>query len=164
MSDNPTERQPLSLAQRKRAADVNLVALRMKQYHDSNPAKIQRFVRVYTLAKSIGEMEKLSDGEQYDLEIAAVVHDVKGDRIPIVRDILRECGVSEESAMRICHMVENAENYEHIITLNHQILIEAKLIVDFKEQNTPEKEIIRKAEDLFITNTGKLFLKRAFHL
>ena len=61
-------------------------------------------------------------------------------------------------------MVENAENYEHIGTLDHQILIEAKLIVDFKEQNTPEKEIIRKAEDIFLTNTGKLFLKRAFHL
>ena len=164
MSDNNTERKPLTQAQKKRAADVNLVALRMKQYHDSDPVKVQRFVRVYTLAKSIGEMEKLSDEEQYDLELAAVVHDVRGDRIPVVRDILRECGVSEAAAMHVCHMVENAENYEHISTLDHQILIEAKLIVDFKEHNTPEKEIIRKAEDIFITNTGKLFLKRAFRL
>lgn len=153
-----------STEKEKRAANVNLTALRMKQYHDGDPKKVQRFVRVYTLAKSIGEMEKLSDEEQYVLELAAVVHDVQGDRIPVVRDILRECGVSEASAMRVCHMVENIENYEHIGTLDHQILIEAKLIVDFKEQNTPEKEIIRKAEDIFITNTGKLFLKRAFHL
>ncbi len=164
MPDNHHEPKPLTEAQKKRAADVKLVALRMKQYHDSDPVKVQRFVRVYTLAKSIGEMEKLSDEEQYDLELAAVVHDVRGDRIPVVRDILRECGISDASAMHVCHMVENAENYEHISTLDHQILVEAKLIVDFKEHNTPENEIIRKAEDIFITNTGKLFLKRAFHL
>lgn len=163
MSDKQ-ERKPLSPEQKKRAADVNLVALRMKQYHDGDPIRVQRFVRVYTLAKSIGEMEKLSDEEQYDLELAAVVHDVKRDCIPAVRDILRECGVSDAAAAHVCHMVENAENYEHIGTLDHQILVEAKLIVDFKEQNIPEKEIIRRAEDIFITNTGKLFLKRAFRL
>ena len=167
MSDNSNKNdapQAVTPAQRKRAADVNLTALRMKQYHNGDPVKVQHFVRVYTLAKSIGELEKLSDEEQYDLELAAVVHGVEGDRIPVVRDLLRECGISEASALHVCHMVENAENYEHISTLDHQILVEAKLIVDFKEQNLPEKEIIRRAEDIFITNTGKLFLKRAFHL
>ena len=151
-------------AAKQRTQDVNRVALRMKQYYRSDMDKVQHFVRVYTLAKSIGELEHLSDEEQFDLELAAVVHNVEGDRIPVVRDILRECGVTEAAAMKVCHMVENTENYEHIGTLDHQILIEAKLIVDFKEQNTPEKEIIRKAEDIFLTNTGKLFLKRAFHL
>ena len=151
-------------AAKQRTQDVNRVALRMKQYYRSDMDKVQHFVRVYTLAKSIGELEHLSDEEQFDLELAAVVHNVEGDSIPVVRDILRECGVTEAAAMKVCHMVENTENYEHIGTLDHQILIEAKLIVDFKEQNTPEKEIIRKAEDIFLTNTGKLFLKRAFHL
>ena len=164
MPDNIPQKKEPTAAEKKRAADVNLAALRMKQFHDGDPEKVQHFVRVYTLAKSIGELEKLSDEEQYVLELAAVVHDVDGDRIPIVRDILRECGVSEASAMRVCHMVENTENYEHIGTLDHQILIEAKMIVDFKEQNTPINDIVRKAEDIFITNTGKLFLKRAFRI
>lgn len=155
--DNPEKR--------KHTADVNLVALRMKQYHRGDPNKVQHFVRVYTLAKSIGELEKLSDEEQRVVELAAVVHNVEGDdRIPVVRDMLRSCGIDDAAAMRVCHMVENSENYEHISSLDHQILVESKLIVDFKEQNTSEKEIIRKGEDLFITNTGKLFLKRAFKL
>lgn len=154
----------IDAAAQKRTQDVNRVALRMKQYYGGDMDMVQHFVRVYTLAKSIGELEHLSDEEQFDLELAAVVHNVEGDRIPVVRDILRECGIAEAVSMKVCHMVENAENYEHIGTLDHQILIEAKLIVDFKEQNTPEKEIIRKAEDIFLTNTGKLFLKRAFHL
>lgn len=160
MSDKPE-----NTATQNHTAEVNRVALRMKLYHGGDIMKVQRFVRVYTLAKSIGELEHLSDEEQFGLELAALTHSVKKEgRVPAVRDILRECGISDEVAMHVCHMVENAENYEHISTLDHQILIEAKLIVDFKENNTPEKEIIRKAEDVFITNTGKLFLKRAFNL
>ena len=149
---------------RERTATVNRVALHMKQYHHGDLDKVQHFVRVYTLAKSIGEIEKLSDEEQLDLELAAVVHNVEGDKITEAKNLLRDCGISDTIAMHVCHMIRNVENYDHIGTLDHQILIEAKLIVDFKENGTPEKEIIRKAEDIFITNTGKLFLKRAFHL
>ena len=149
---------------KERTLRIQRVALRMKEYYHGDAAKVQHFVRVYTLAKSIGELERLNDEEQLDVELAAVVHNVEGDRIPVVRDILRDCKISDAAAMKICHMVENIENYDHIGTLDHQILIEAKMIVDFKEQNTPEKEIIRKAEDVFLTNTGKLFLKRAFNL
>lgn len=153
-----------TLAQIQRTANVNRVALKMKEYHNGDPVKVQHFVRVYTLAKSIGEIEKLSDEEQLDLELAAVVHNVEGDRIPIVRDMLKDCGISDAVAMHVCHIVENDHNYEHISTLDHQILVEARLIVDFKEKNTPVNDIVRKSEDIFITNTGKLFLKRAFNL
>ena len=149
----------------KRALNVQRAALKMKQHHRGDMDKIQHFVRVYTLAKSIGELEQLNDEEQFSLELAAVVHNAEGDHlVPVVRDILLDCDVAEDIAMKVCHMVDNIDNYDHISTLEHQILIEAKLIVDFKEQNTPEKEIIRKAEDIFLTNTGKLFLQRAFHL
>ena len=148
----------------KRTQDVNRVALRMKQYYHGDTDMVQHFVRVYTLAKSIGELEKLSENDQFGLELAAVVHNVEGDKVNEAKTLLKDCGVSDEIAMHVCHMVLNAENYEHISTLDHQILVEAKLIVDFKEHDTPEKEIIRKAEDIFITNTGKLFLKRAFNL
>ncbi len=159
MPDNPNVP-----AKPDHTAVVNRVALKMKQYHHGDIAKVQHFVRVYTLAKSIGELEKLSEEEQLDVELAALTHSVEGDRVPVVRDILRGCGLDDAVSMHVCHIVENQENYEHIGTLDHQILIEAKLIVSFKEHNTPEKEIIRKAEDIFLTNTGKLFLKRAFHL
>lgn len=159
MSDNNEEQKKVN-----HTPEINRVALRMKQYHRGDAVKVQHFVRVYTLAKSIGELEKLNDEDQFDLELAALVHGVEGDKIAAARDLLRECGIGDTVAMRVCHIVNNTENYEHIRTLDHQILIEAKLIVDFKENDTPEKEIIRKAEDLFITNTGRLFLKRAFNL
>lgn len=162
MSDEKIKKDNAEAA--KRAADVNLAAMKMKRYHNGNINKVQHFVRVYTLARSIGELEKLSEEEQYCLELAAVLQNIEGERIPVARDIMRSCGINEPVAMRVCHMVENDRNYDHISSLDHQILAEAVMIVDFKEKNTPVNEIVRKAEDIFITNTGKLFLKRAFNL
>lgn len=160
MTDNISD-----IAKKKQIQDVNRVALRMKQYHHGDPMKVQHFVRVYTLAKTIGELEHLTEEEQLDLELAAIVHGVEGEqRIPVVRDILLECGIGETAAMHVCHIVENAENYEHISTLDHQILIEAKLIVDFKEHDTPADDIVRIAEERFITHSGRLFLKKAFQV
>ena len=152
------------LAKRRRAESVNRVAIEMKRYHRGDLEKVQHFVRVYTLAKSIGELEKLTEEEQLDLELAALTHSVEGDKVKEVKAILLDCGLNDAIAMRVCHMVENAHNYEHIATLDHQILLEAMMIVEFKEKNTPEDEIVRFAEERFITNTGKLFLSRAFKL
>lgn len=151
------------LAKKKLAMEINRVALRMKLYYGGDADKIQHFVRVYTLARSIGELERLPEEEQEYLELAAVVHGVSGDdAVAIVSDILRSCGVEEDVIMRVCHLIENIENYEHISSLDHQILIEAIMIVRFKERETPPDKIVEIAEKRFITNSGKLFLKRAF--
>ncbi len=151
------------LSKKQLEMEVNRVALKMKSLYHGDAVKVQHFVRVYTLAKSIGELEKLSDEEQENLELAAVVHNVEGDgRIPIIKDVLDSCDVEPDTAMHVCHIVENMDNYEHISTLDHQIFIEARMIVEFKEHNTPTDEIVEFAEKRFITNYGKMFLKRAF--
>ena len=151
------------LAKKKLAKDINRVALRMKLYYGGDTDRIQHFVRVYTLARSIGELEHLNEEEQEQLELAAVVHDVSGDDpVTTVRDILRSCDIEEDVNMRVCHLVGNIENYEHISSLDHQILVEAIMIVRFKERETPPDKIVEIAEKRFITTTGKLFLKRAF--
>ena len=150
------------LAKRRRAESVNRVAMEMKRYHRGDLEKVQHFVRVYTLAKSIGELEKLTEEEQLDLELAALTHSVEGDKVKEVKAILLDCGLNDAIAMRVCHIVENMDNYEHISSLDHQIFIEARMIVEFKEHNTPSYEIVKFAEERFITNYGKMFLKRAF--
>ena len=151
------------LAKKKHAMEVNRVAMKMKTYYHGDADQVQHFVRVYTLAKTIGELEKLSEEEQEYLELAAVVHNVGGDDpVPAVRDILQSCGVEEETNLHVCHIVGNMENYDHISSLDHQIFIEARMIVQFKEQGTSTDEIVRFAEKRFITNYGRMFLKRAF--
>ena len=151
------------LSKKQLEMEVNRVAMKMKTVLHGDAVKVQHFVRVYTLAKTIGELEKLTEEEQENLELAAVVHNIEGEeKIPTVRDILNSCGVEPDTAMRVCHIVENMDNYEHISSLYHQIFIEARMIVEFKEHNTPSDEIVKFAEERFITNCGKLFLKRAF--
>ena len=150
------------LAKKQRQTEINRVAMKMKVYYHGDPVKIQHFVRVYTLARSIGELERLGDEEQEYLELAALVHGVSGDAVAESRDILRSCSVDEEVIMHVCHIIENMENYEHIGSLDHQIFVEARSIVLFKEKETPSDEIVKFAEKRFITNSGKLFLKRAF--
>lgn len=153
------------LSKRKLEMEVNRVALRMKNYHHGDADKVQHFVRVYTLAKTIGELEKLNEDELEYLELAAVVHNVSDDDpVTAVKDILRSCGVEDEVNMHVCHIVGNMENYDHISSLDHQIFIEARMIVEFKEQGTPSDEIVRFAEKRFITNYGRMFLKRAFDI
>ena len=151
------------LSKKQLAAEINRVALKMKTYHHGDAGKIQHFVRVYTLAKTIGELERLSDEEQEYLELAAVVHNVEGDDpVPTVRDILKSCGVEDDVNMHVCHIVENMDNYDHVGSLDHQIFIEARSIVEFKENETSADEIVSFAEKRFITNYGRMFLKRAF--
>lgn len=151
------------LAKKQRQMEINRVAMRMKTYYHGDTDKVQHFVRVYTLAKTIGELEKLDDEEQEYLELAAVVHNVGGeDPIPAVRDILKSCGVEDEVNMHVCHIVGNMENYDHISSLDHQIFVEARMIVEFKERGASADEIVRFAEKRFITNYGRMFLKRAF--
>jgi hypothetical protein len=151
------------LTKKQRAIEVNRVALEMKRYLGGDAGDIQHFVRVYTLARSIGELERLGDDEQECVELASIVHGVSGsDPAAEARELLRACSVEEEVIMQVCHIVENKDNLEHISSLDHQIFVEARMIVQFKEQNTPADVIVSQAEKHFITNSGKLFLKRAF--
>lgn len=142
---------------------IHNVAIKMKQNLHADPDKVQHFVRVYTLAKTIGELERLPKADQTTLELSAIVNSIEADeRVPAVKEMLLSCGYADDIAMRVCHIVEHRYDYEHISGLDHQILVEAEYIVRFKERSTPESEILRIAESRFITNYGKAFLKKAF--
>ena len=143
--------------------NINDVAKAMKENVHGNPEKVTHFVRVYTLAKSIGELEQLPEDLQSRLELSSIVHAVEAeDKTAAIREIMTSCHVDDETAMRVCYIVEHNFDYNHISGMDHQILIEAQSIVEFKEKNTPKQEIVRIAEKRFITNYGKAFLKKAF--
>lgn len=143
--------------------NINDVALKMKEHLGADPERVQHFVRVYTLARTIGELERLPEVEQRTLELSAIVRTVSGDdRIAVVKEMLLSSGYSDDTAMRVCHIVEHHDDYDHISGLDHQILVEAEYIVLFKERSTPVSEILRIAEQRFFTNYGRAFLKKAF--
>ena len=148
--------------------NVNLIARAMKDYYGSDENKIRNFVSVYTLAKTIGELAKLPQSTQEYLEIAAIVCDIDGTERGCcetkARDILKTNEIEFDIVDRVCYIVEHYSDFDHITGLDHQILLEAHMIVDFKQQNTPRAEIINNANKYFMTNYGRAFLKKAFNI
>ena len=63
---------------------------------------------------------------------------------------------------RVCFIVEHFTDFDHITGLDHQILLEAHMIVDFKEKGLSRAEIIELSNARFMTNYGRAFLKKAF--
>lgn len=147
--------------------NVTLIAKAMKEHYSDNEEKIRRFVSVYTLAKSIGELEKLPQATQEYLEIEAIVYDAeinnseisKGD---FIKDMMTKLDIDYDIIDRVCFVVENFYEFDRITGLDHQILLEAHKLVQFKESHYPRQRIIKETEEYFITNYGKAFVKKAF--
>lgn len=145
--------------------NVNNIAKAMKEYYGTNEQKIRHFVSVYTLAKTIGELEKLPEQTQEYLEIAALVCDIDSDESTHetkARELLKTRDVDYDIIDRVCYIVEHFFDFDHITGLDHQILLEAHMIVDFKETGASRAEIINQSNARFMTNYGKAFLKKAF--
>lgn len=145
--------------------NVNTVAKAMKDYYSCDEQKIRHFVSVYTLAKTIGELEKLPSETQEYLEIAALVCDIdENEQVEQTkaRELLKLQEIDYEVVERVCYIVEHFFDYDHITGLDHQILLEAHMIVDFKEKGLSRAVIIEQSNSRFMTNYGKAFLKKAF--
>ena len=56
--------------------NINNVLTKMIVYSDGNKHDIAHFLKVYSYARMIGEMENLTERQQETLEIAAVIHDI----------------------------------------------------------------------------------------
>lgn len=56
---------------------------KMIEFYNGNLHDINHFLKVYTYAKTIGELEKLNEKEQFILELASILHDIA---CPICRE------------------------------------------------------------------------------
>ena len=143
-------------------SEISSVALDMKKYYKGDIDNIQHVVRVYTLSKTIGELEKLPEETQLYLELASILHEI--DSMEDIHEILKNNRIDEDIKERVCYIIENKKNYDHVTGLDQQILIEADFIVHIKEDNLPSEKIIEIGNKYFFTNYGKAFLKKAFKI
>ena len=108
--------------------------------------------------------------ELFNLESAAILHAI-GIKVceekynstsgklqekegPIVAKKILE-DLNYENIDRILFLIGHHHSYNDISGIDYQILIEADLIVNFKEENTPKKTIKKLYESIFKTKTGK---------
>ena len=149
--------------------NVTLIAKAMKDHYGQDEEKIRKFVNVYTLAKSIGELEKLPPVTQEYLEIESIVYNIespsedisKGD---FLKDMMKKLYIEYDIIERVCFVADNFYDFEHITGLDHQILLEAHKLVEFKENQYETEKVIKETDTYFITNYGKAFVKRAFNV
>lgn len=141
------------------------------EFNKGDPRRISHFLKVYSFAKTIGELEKI-DGNKMDiLEISAVLHDIgihvcekkynstAGDlqeiEGPLIAEkMLNELNISQEIINRVCFLIGHHHSYSQIDGIDYQILVEADFLVNIYEDNMNESQIKSIRNKIFKTKSG----------
>lgn len=160
---------------------LNDVCLAMIEYDCGDAKRIQHFIKVHSFAKLIGELENLSEEEQYVLEIAAYVHDIgikKSEELygdcngkhqeeigpDVARKLLTGLGCDEMVIERVCYLVGHHHTYTNVNGKDYQILIEADFLVNLQEEQEPRNAVEAAYKNVFRTETGKRLCREMFLL
>lgn len=150
----------------------------MVQFDKGDKALINHFLKVYAYAKTIGELEKLSERTQEILEVAAVTHDIgippslekygsaagpyqEKEGALCARPMLEELGYDAALIDRVCHLIGHHHTYTQVEGDDYQILIEADFLVNLHE-NEAGKDAVASARTLFRTKAGLDLLDTMF--
>ena len=155
--------------------NISTIINEMISYYVKDPRRVNHFLKVYSFAKSIGELEKLNEETQDILEVAAIIHDI-GIKIseekynssagnyqeiegpPVAREMLSKFKFDERFIDRVCYLIGHHHTYSKIDGIDYQILIEADFLVNIYEDEIKEAQIKSIKEKYFKTKTGTEFL------
>ena len=129
---------------------VSAAIQRMTDFYRGNHHDINHFLKVWAMAKTIGELEGLDGHTQEVLELAAVIHDIAcplcrekyGDTDgkhqelespPLVEAFFAELPVDRADVARISWLAAHHHTYTDIGGIDHQILLEADYLVNAAE-------------------------------
>ena len=161
--------------------EINNIITKMIAYSKGNKHDIAHFLKVYTYARMIGEMEKLAEKEQKTLEIAAVIHDIacplcrekygntngnnqEKESPKLVENFLKDIPISAEMKNRINYLVSHHHTYTNVNGMDYRILLEADFLVNADESSMSEVAIRNARERIFETGTGKNLLTSIYQL
>lgn len=144
-------------------------------YEEGHSRRTQHILKVYALAKLLGEREKVSAEEQQILQAAAILHDIaikyckdncgntdqesqKKEAPKLVRHFLQEAGYLPSLVPQITELVVKHHDYDAPRSRMLQLLMEADLIVNCYE-SCPEPRRLREIQEIFETVSGKELLR-----
>lgn len=133
---------------------------KMITFSNGNIHDIDHLIKVWTYAKTIGELEGLDPETQFVLEVAAITHDIacplcrekygnangkyqEIEGAPLVTEFLSDTGMTTEQISRVAYLVGHHHTLTDIKGMDYQILIEADYIVNASE-NGYSKENVEK--------------------
>ena len=160
--------------------DLDNVFLKMIEYYEGQPERIQHFTKVHSYAAYIGRQEQLSDDEMLILETAAYTHDIGSKKAEELYHssngrLQQELGPGEAEIMlnelhfpqdvieRVKYLIAHHHTYSNIQGMDLQILIEADFLVNLYE-HSDESVASKVLENIFKTASGTKLCKTMFRL
>ena len=160
---------------------VSLVLEKMIAFSDGNIHDIDHLIRVWTYAKTIGDLESLDADTQYILEVAAITHDIacplcrekygntngkhqEEEGALMVRAFLSDCGMCSAQIDRVSHLVGHHHTFSGIDGIDYQILIEADYIANATENGYSQENAANFITKIMKTESGKKIAKSVFCL
>ena len=152
---------------------------KMIAFSDGNLHDIDHLVRVWTYARTIGELEGLDARTQRTLEIAAIVHDIacplcrekygntngkyqEAEGAPMAAAFLADSGMTAEQIDRVAFLVGHHHTFTDIDGIDYQILIEADYIANAAENGWSAGNIANFADNMCKTAAGRSLIKAVF--
>ena len=154
---------------------------KMIDYSAGNIHDIDHLIRVWTYAKTIGELEGLDANAQFILETAAITHDIacplcrekygnsagylqEQEGPALVKDFLKNYSLDKAFIERVAYLVGHHHTYKDVDGLDYQILLEADFLVNGDESNLTKEAIEKMKKNVFKTKTGIELLNHIFEL
>ncbi len=138
---------------------------------DDSHHDINHFLKVWSYARTIGELENLDDDVQLTLELAAVVHDIacplcrekygntngihqEMEGETLAKEFLEDFDIPTKIKERICYLVAHHHTYKGADGDDYQILLEADFLVNADESEKYHNTIESFKKNVFRTETG----------
>lgn len=152
---------------------------KMIDFSNGNIHDIDHFIRVWTYARTIAEMEGLDAETQAVLEVAAITHDIacplcrekygdtngkhqEAEGVPMVRDFLRGTGLTETQIHRVAFLVGHHHTFTDVCGRDYQILLEADYIANASENGYECRNVENFINRIMWTESGKALAKAVF--
>lgn len=156
----------------KHAEQIDMLEIKMMEFNQQDPKRIQHLMKVHRYAQLIGHMEKLDEHTQFLTECAALVHDIgirpaeekygsctgrlqEQEGPAYARRLLSEMNFCEADIERICYLVGHHHTYTNMDGMDYQILVEADFLVNLYEDNLGQDAIRSAYHRIFRTESGK---------
>lgn len=143
----------------------------MIKYDAGDAKRIQHFIKVYTFAHMIGELEGLSGEALKILDIASVLHDIgihpaeskygncngkyQEELGPAeAAKLLEPFDLNTKIVDRVCFLIGHHHTYNQVDGLDYQILLEADFLVNSFEDGLNKESVVAFRDKVFRTKTG----------
>ena len=160
---------------------VSQLMEKMIAFSRGNIHDIDHLIRVWTYAKTIGELEGLDEDAQYILEAAAITHDIacplcrekygstngkyqEAEGEKLVREFLADTGMRSDQIDRVAFLVGHHHTFRDIEGIDYQILVEADFIANASENGYGEGRIRNFMTGIMKTAGGRRLLQDIFCL